>query len=147
MEYWLKETMFEPKFLVRPVLQMCVNSNCVDMFGIPTRQRDDLSVDRHLLWTNYEGSRLLSTPTLIVFAHYSSFAIRKSRLSLLICIAVTKRCILALMSFLSSALVRGSVSITIVLEDVLAIIESSMLLLLARISHALVFNVGLPRHS
>lgn len=85
-------------------MKLFVNWHCIDMFGIPTRQRGELFVHVSSRWSGHEASLLLLVPTPSVFAYHPSFALFAERRSLLFYIAVAEHGAYSLLSLFSSAL-------------------------------------------
>lgn len=86
---------------------------------------------------------MLLTPTSAVLGHHSLFALLTDWRSLLVCIAVTKNCLYAHISFFSSAFHGGGVDVLHVFKGVTALAESVVLLSSPSAVRPFVSDVGL----
>lgn len=69
-EYWFKEIQFRHRFRIRCYAVLFLNWQCVDVFGIPISDREELFVKLSERWTDYEGGRLMFSPTPMVIANH-----------------------------------------------------------------------------
>lgn len=81
-EYWLEDIAFQQRICVQKRSTSFDNWYFVDIFGILTGQREELSVQVPSLLSSYKVSRLLFVPTAIVIAYPFSLALLKERRSL-----------------------------------------------------------------
>lgn len=124
-------------------LVLFVNWYGVDIFGILARNSEELFVQVPSWWTDNEESHVLFVPTQTVLAHYSTFALRKDRLSLLRRIAVTEHCVYAPLSFFSFAPNGGTVDHTPDLQGSTTIAEPGIMIPSLRSVHIFVTAVAL----
>lgn len=110
-EYWRREILFEQQFHARRHAALFVNWHCVDIFGIPTRDREKFFVCEPSRWSDYNRSRLLVAPTPTVSSYRSTWALRTERRRLLFCIAVAKLSVFALLQFIRSAVLGAQLTI------------------------------------
>lgn len=127
IEYWWKEIQFEQRFCVRHHDALFFNCYCVDIFGIPTREREKFFVRLPLWWSDCEGSCLLVASTPKVLAYHFTLALCAERHRLFFSVVFAEHCVSALQSFFLSAVVGGPVEYFHTFEGATAVAESGVL--------------------
>lgn len=122
---------------------MFFNWHCIEIFAVPTRQREELFLQVPSLFSSLDGSRLWFALTQIVFTHHSSLGLLIEWHSLLLLIAFNEHFVYALMSFFSSALLGKPVDATHNFGGVTSLVESGVLLPLPSGVQAFVSELGL----
>lgn len=90
----------------------------MDVFGIPTRDREKTFVRMLSWWSGYQKSRVSAAFTPMIFAYHSALALCAECCSPLLRIAVAEHRGFAMMSFITSVLVEGPVNYTHEFEGV-----------------------------
>lgn len=96
--YVLETITYEPRLCVRNDMALFVNWFCIESFGIPARQREELFIQVLLRWSDFKSLLLLFAFIPIVFLRYSVLAIWKAR-NLLIHITVDEHSVYTISPF------------------------------------------------